>query len=133
MQQEKRKHIRYSGKCIFDLLEISVSRPGIREFLKLSPTVQCLDFSLSGLQISSDQHFYIGQKLIIDFLLRDIELIEISAVVITCNEGEPGKFSVGSRFCFSSPRMQDPIVKHALLQIEARCKAADEFPILNVK
>ena len=124
MHIEKRKHERYNDA----ILEITVTRPGIAGFLKFTSTTVCMDFSLSGLQFGSSQEFRIGQKLIVDLLVRDIELNELTVIVANCSEDKPGVFRTGVQFCFETSRMKDSDIMHGLLQIEDKFRVAREFP-----
>ncbi len=122
--KERRKHERYNQEG----LGLTVARRGIAGILKLNPASECLDFSLSGLHFGSNQLFNVGEKLVIDLQVRDLELREINAVVIDSMEMEPAFYCTRVRFCFEDRRMKDPKLMHGLLQIEDRLRLAREYP-----
>ena len=124
MHTEKRKHTRYSQAG----LSINVARPGITGFLKLNPTSECLDFSLSGIQFGSNQPFRVSEKLVLDMIVRDVEISEIPVVVVNSTEEDKGTFCTSVKFCFDTSRMQKPEIMHCLLQIEDQLRVANEFP-----
>lgn len=124
MLEERRKHMRYDQMN----LELSVARRGFAGFLRLNPSVDCLDFSLSGLQFGSNQTFKVDEKLVIDLRVRDVEISEINAVVIETEQIEPGFYCTRVRFCFQERRMKNPRVMHALLQIEDRLRVEKQYP-----
>jgi hypothetical protein len=124
MPLDRRKHTRYDQMN----LELSVSRRGIAGFLRLNPTADCLDFSLSGLQFGSNQAFNVDDKLVIDIRVRDIEANELNAVVVEAEELKPGFYCTRVRFCFLERHMKNPRIMHALLQIEDRLRVEHEFP-----
>ena len=125
MPVERRKHQRYDQMS----LELSVARRGIAGFLRLNPSVNCLDFSLSGLQFGSDQPFKIDEKLVIDLRVRDIEIHELSVVVVENEEIESNFYCTRVRFCFQDRHMKNPKVMHALLQIEARLRVEQQYGV----
>ena len=124
---ERRKHTRYDQYNELGL-ELNVARSGIVGFLKLNPTADCVDFSVAGLQFGSNQKFKIDEKLRIDLRLRDLELTEISGVVVESEELEPDMFCTRVRFCFLERRMKNPRIMHALLGIEEKLRVAKQFP-----
>lgn len=124
MDTNKRKNIRYAH----GLLSINVARPGITGFLKLTPTSDCMDFSLSGIQFGTNQQFQHDEKLILDLIIDDIELYELNARVVICCQEEQVPFCTRVEFDFETSRMKKPEVMHALLQIEDRLRVAAEFP-----
>ncbi len=126
-QAERRKNTRYHELAV----ELSVARRGIVGFLRLNPTADCVDFSLSGLQFCTNQQFKVDEKLVLDLRVRDIEAKELNAVVVTCEpmDDKPGKYCTRVRFCFMERRMKNPRVMHALLAIEERLRVAQQYPI----
>lgn len=125
-QTERRKNTRYHELAV----ELSVARRGIVGFLRLNPTADCIDYSLSGLQFCTNQPFKVDEKLVLDLCVRDIEAKELNAVVIECEpmEGQPGKYCTRVRFCFMERRMKNPRIMHALLAIEERLRVARQYP-----
>ena len=123
-QDERRRHVRYDELD----LELRVSRRGIVGFLRLNPTADCLDFSLSGLHFGSDKAFKVDEKLVLDLKVRDLELSEINAVVVACEQTEPAAFCTRVRFCFEEKRMQDHKIKNILLQIADRLRVQTQYP-----
>jgi hypothetical protein len=81
-----RKHARYDPQESDMRLSLNVARSGLAGFLRLNPTASCLDFSLSGLQFGSDQRFKIDEALRIDLRVNDVEVREVNAVVVGCEE-----------------------------------------------
>ena len=124
MTIEKRDHVRYSRST----LTLNVARPGIAGFLKLTPTSRCIDFSLSGLQFSSNQKFRMDEKLILDLIIGDVELYEASARVIQCDQEDGGTYYTRVKFTLDTGRMKKPEVMHALLKIEDCLRLATEYP-----
>ena len=125
---ERRKHTRYDQGEEPLSLELNVARSGIAGFLKLNPTADCLDFSVSGLQFGSNQKFKVDEKLRIDLRAQDLELREINGVVVESNETEPGSYCTRVRFCFLERRMKNPRIMHALLGIEDKLRVAKQYP-----
>ncbi|MFT7141003.1 MAG: hypothetical protein ACJAYE_002004 [Candidatus Azotimanducaceae bacterium] len=109
-------------------LELKVARRGIVGFLKLNPTVDCLDYSQSGLQFGSDQAFRIDEKLVLDLRVWDMELDEINAVVVECEHLDNGLYCTRVEFCFLETHMKHPRITRALLQIEDRLRIEREYP-----
>ncbi len=126
--EDRRKHTRYDQDDDHPGLELNVARSGIAGFLKLNPTADCMDFSVSGLQFGSNQQFKIDEKLRIDIRAQDVELKEINGVVVESKEIEPGMFCTRVRFCFLERRMKNPRIMHALLGIEDKLRVAQEYP-----
>lgn len=124
----QRKHARYNVEPAKRGLELSVARSGLAGFLKLSPTADCLDFSVSGLQFGSSQRFKMDEKLRIDLCVNDVEVKEINGVVVGCEEKEPGQFCTRVRFCFLERRMKNPRIMHALLSIQEKLRVAEQYP-----
>ena len=75
MEQERRRHPRYCQKGI----ELAVARPGIKGILSVKPTVECLDFSLTGLNFASDQAFQANETVIIDLCVFGLRADELRA------------------------------------------------------
>ncbi len=126
--QERRKHTRYEQIDDHPGLELNVARSGIAGFLRLNPTADCMDFSVSGLQFGSNQKFKIDEKLRVDILTQDVELKEVNAVVVECKEIEADMFCTRVRFCFLERRMKNPRIMHALLAIADRLRVEKQYP-----
>jgi len=122
--QEKLRNARYEELS----LELKVARRGIVGFLRLNPTADCLDYSQTGLQFGSDQEFKIDEKLVLDLRVRDMELDEINAVVVECEQLDSGLYCTRVKFCFLDTHMKNPRIIHALLQIEDRLRIEREYP-----
>jgi hypothetical protein len=122
--EERRKHVRYDKIG----LELSVARRGIVGFLRLNPTADCVDFSVSGLQFGTNQRFKEDEKLVLDLRVRDLEVKELNAVVISSEPMENGMYCTRVRFCFQERRMKNPRIMHALLTIEERLRVAKQYP-----
>lgn len=109
-------------------LELKVARRGIVGFLKLNPTADCLDYSQTGLQFGSDQAFKTDEKLVLDLTVRDLELDEINAVVVECEQMDNGLYCTRVKFCFLEQHMKNPRIMLSLLQIEDRLRIEREYP-----
>lgn len=109
-------------------LELTVARRGIVGFLRLNPTADCLDYSQTGLQFGSNQEFKIDEKLVLDLRVRDMELDEINAIVLECEQLDNGLYCTRVKFCFLEKHMRNPRIMHALLQIEDRLRIEREYP-----
>ncbi|MFT7245891.1 MAG: hypothetical protein ACI82A_003262 [Candidatus Azotimanducaceae bacterium] len=109
-------------------LELTVARRGIVGFLRLNPTADCLDYSQTGLRFGSDQEFKVDEKLVLDLRVRDMELDEINAVVLECEQQHDGLYCTRVKFCFLEKHMKKPRIMHALLQIEDRLRIEREYP-----
>ncbi len=125
MEQERRRHPRYCQKGI----ELAVARPGIKGILSVKPTVECLDFSLTGLNFASDQAFQANETVIIDLCVFGLRADELRASVICTEELDSGMFCNRVRFCFEEKSMQKPEISRILLQIEDRLRIESEFPM----
>lgn len=127
-RSERRKNTRYHELGV----ELSVARRGIVGFLRLNPSADCIDFSVSGLQFCTDQRFKVDEKLVLDLRVRDIEATELNAVVVSSEpmteEGQLGKYCTRVRFCFMERRMKKPRIMHALLSMEERLRVARQYP-----
>ncbi len=124
MSEERRHHDRYA----MEQLVLNVTRPGIKGFLQLSPTADCLNFSLSGLQFLCQKPMKPGEPLILDLCFFDINLTEIYGEIVSCEQQESGAWRCGLRFCFEDKRMQRHDVSQCLLEIEHKLRALDEYP-----
>lgn len=125
MEHERRRHTRYTQTE----LELSVARPGIKGILSVKPTVECLDFSLTGLQFGSDQPFRIGEKVIMDLAVFDLRADELLASIVSTEKLDSGLWCNRVRFCFEDKSMQKPEISRQLLRIEDRLRIAAEFPM----
>lgn len=125
---ERRKHTRYDREDNQHGLQLNVARSGIAGFLKLNPTADCMDFSVSGLQFGSNQKFKLDEKLRMDLRVQDVEVKELNGVVVDCEEMSPGMYCTRVRFCFLERRMKNPRIMHALLGIEEKLRVAKQYP-----
>ncbi len=123
MSTERRRHERYDN----EQLVLNVARPGIKGILRLNPTAACLNFSLAGLQFGTEQAFEIGERLILDLCVDDIELTELMIEVRSCKLEESNMYCCGVSFCFDNKRMQKPEIRHCLLKIEDRLRTYTEY------
>ena len=94
----------------------------------MSSASECFDFSLSGIQFGSKESFQVNDKLVLDLIVRDVELSEIPAVVVNSKEEDEGMFCTAVKFCFDSSRMKKPDIMHALLRIEDQLRVAQQYP-----
>jgi hypothetical protein len=117
-EDDKRRYARFPNHK----LSITVARPGIKGIFRPNPSAGCLDFSRTGLQFESDQSMNIGDHLLVDITLDDIELREIATEVISCHETEPGRQCYGAKFCFDHPEMKKDQVFNRLLLIEQKLR-----------
>ena len=124
MTDERRHHERYNN----ERLVLKVTRPGIRGFLRLNPTANCLDYSRSGLQFASDQPMHPGQPLVLDIQVYDLELSEIYGEIISCVEEESGKWCCRVEFSRTNSQMQKSEFKRGLLMIEDKLRTLSLFP-----
>ncbi len=129
MDQERRRQPRYSRAD----LELDVARPGIKGILALNPTVECLNFSITGLQFGAEDSFKVGERLILDLRVFEIQARELRSQVVSCEYNtEAGLWCTSVRFCFEDKSMQGEEINHALLQIEDKLRIANEFPVAGV-
>ncbi len=124
MDDDRRRHTRYQN----DQLTLSVARPGIRGILRINPTAECLNFSRDGLQFACDQTFKIGERVVLDLQIYNLELDEIKGEVMTQRTLENGLCCHGIRFCKDDKRLHKPDVRNKLLVIEDRLRTATVFP-----
>lgn len=117
MDTERRKFERFKNSSIV----INVARPGITGFFRLNPTAECLNFSLSGMQLETEQRLNESERLIIDIFVDQIELHELDAEVRSCKKTDQG-YRCGINFCLDEKRMQRADVRRALLLIEDKLK-----------
>jgi PilZ domain len=129
MSDERRHHERYDN----EQLVLNVARPGIKGFLRLNPTAECLDFSLAGLQFASEQVMQPGEALVLDLCVYDIELMEIYGEVVSCTQLDNGLWCCGVKFCLEDKRMKRPGIRHRLLQIEDKLRTLSQFPTATVQ
>ena len=119
---ERRRFERFEN----DNLQLSVHRPGIKGILRINPTAECLNFSLTGLQFGTEQQLNVGEKLVIDLVVSDIEVTEIPCEVKSC-KSEDDVFCCGIQFDMNEKRMQTQDVMHALLRIEDRLRSFQTY------
>lgn len=116
--EDQRRYARYQNHN----LAISVARPGITGLFKSNPSAGCLDFSLSGFQIESDQALSLGDRLLVDIELDDLQLRELASEVTSVHDAGTGRWCYGAKFCFDHPRMKKDQVFHHLLMFEERLR-----------
>ena len=124
MNDDKRRHTRYSRVD----LALDVARPGIKGILKVSPTSECLDFGIAGLQFGSSEQFRKGERLVLDLRAYDLEAREIIAQVVSSEPRGDAMFCTSVRFCFELKRMQRPEINRVLLRIEDKLRMAAQYP-----
>ncbi len=124
MIDERRCHQRYNNKQ----LALNVAQPGIKGFLRLNPTVECLNFSLTGLQFVSRKRIRPGSPLILDLCVDDIELLEFYGEVVSCQAEGDEYWRIGVRFRLDDKRMRSRKIAMKLLKIEDRLRAFTNYP-----
>lgn len=124
MNDDRRHNERYNN----ERLVLNVARPGIKCFLRLNPTAECLNFSLTGLQFTSEQVMQTGEALVLDLCVYDIELMEIYAEVVSCTPEGDDLWCSGVKFCLQDKRMQHPDIRHRLLKIEDKLRSLSRYP-----
>ena len=62
-------------------LEVEIHRPGVLGMFRRPIAADCLEFSLTGIQIESDVEFKVSQQLVIDLRLHDLRVEELPGVV----------------------------------------------------
>ena len=103
-------------------LGVQVHTPGLRGVLLMPPTTQCVDFSLSGVQVDCRQHFRVGDHVIIDLRLLEVRVEEMSGVVCTARPEGDG-YRYGLRFCFEAGKhMRTAWVSDCLRRIAGHLK-----------
>ena len=129
MNDERRNHERFENVQ----LVLNVARPGIKGFLRLNPTAECLDFSLAGLQFASKQVMQPGEPLVLDLCVYDIELTEIYGEVVSCIQEDNGLWYSGVKFMLEDKRMKKPAIRHCLLRIEDKLRSLSQYPTTSVQ
>lgn len=126
MESERRRHPRYPKGS----LELKIARPGIKGILTLNPQAECLNFSRSGLQFECDRQFTVGDRLVVDLHVFDVDLNEVNAVVMSVRDRDRGQGQrcCGIRFCLEDRPMQKPNIQRTLLQIEDKLRSSFDFP-----
>ena len=123
-ETERRRNGRYGE---VDLV-LDVARPGIKGILRVTPSSECLDFGIAGLQFGSAEPFQQGERLVLDIRVNDVELRELVAQVVSSQQKEDDMYCTGVRFCFELKSMQTPKISRALLQIEDKLRVAQQYP-----
>jgi len=118
VHQERRKYERYPQ---VDLV-VRVARPGLKGILKVNPTGECLDFSVTGIGFSCNQKLKIGEKLIVDLEFHDFCLTELLCEVVSSVANENKTYCCHLRFCLEDKHMQTPQLEYCLLRIEQYLK-----------
>ena len=97
--RERRKRPRYPHGD----LRVQVHKPGLGGMLRTPPTV-CVDFSLSGLQVTTRQSFHVGEQVVLDLRLLDVHIHEMRGIVCTAraDDQEATGYRYGIRFCFEA-------------------------------
>jgi hypothetical protein len=62
-------------------LEVELHRPGLLGMFRRPIVAECLEFSLTGIQVESDVEFKISEHLIVDLKLHDLRVEELPCVV----------------------------------------------------
>jgi len=124
MPKERRRHLRYQRA---DLV-LEVARPGIKGMLRITPSSECLDFAIAGLQFGSKERFKKGERLVLDLRVYDVEVRELLAQVVSSQPREDNMYCTGVRFCFELKSMQRPEISRALLRIEDKLRVAQQYP-----
>ena len=122
--EERRRHARYKRAD----LALNVARPGIKGILNVSPFSECLDFGIAGLQFGSTEEFQVGERLIVDLRVFELEVRELNAEVVSCEQKADRMFCTNVRFCFELKRMQRPEISRVLLRIEDRLRMVQQYP-----
>ena len=108
-------------------LRINVAWPGLSGCLKPDPGVICQGFNGTALQFRSVQAFNVGEKLILDIDLADIQLSELTATVTSSHQVSEGQWSTAVNFCFINKLMRAPSIRCNLLQIADRLRSSADF------
>ena len=108
-------------------LRINVAWPGLSGCLKPDPGVICQGFNGTALQFRSVQAFDVGEKLILDIDLADIQLSELTATVTSSHQVSEGQWSTAVNFCFINKLMRAPSIRCNLLQIADRLRSSADF------
>ena len=108
-------------------LRINVAWPGLSGCLKPDPGVICQEFNGTALQFRSVQAFDVGEKLILDIDLADIQLSELTATVTSSHQVSEGQWSTAVNFCFINKLMRAPSIRCNLLQIADRLRSSADF------
>ena len=124
MSEERRYNERYENQQ----LVLNVARPGIKGILRLNPTAECLNFSLRGLQFASKQTMKVGESLVLDLCVHEIELTEIYGEVVSCKTESNGLWCCGVKFRLGDKRMQKREITHCLLKIEDKLRNINKYP-----
>ena len=120
--QHQPEHSQYQRYLPADL-RITVAWPGLSGCLKPDPGVICQDFNGTALQFGSARAFNVGEKLILDIDLADIQLSELTATVTSCHRVSEGQWSTAVNFYFTNKLMQTPSIRCNLLQIADRLRS----------
>lgn len=99
-------------------LRVAVHRRGWRGVLGRPPAIECIDFSLGGLQIETNQPFAVGERVVIDLRFREVCMEEINGMVVRVVDRD-GEDRYGVEFCFESRFMRTPRVSDCLRRIES--------------
>ncbi len=124
MSEERRYNERYNNQQ----LVLNIARPGIKGILRLNPTADCLNFSLGGLQFASKQVMRVGEPLVLDLCVHDIELTEIYGEVVSCVKEGGSMWFCRVSFCLNDKRMQEREITHCLLKIEDKLRNFNKYP-----
>ena len=116
---ERRTHIRYAHGG----LTVELYKPGLRGVLARPESTQCIDFSISGLQVCSARALHAGERVLVDLRLFDLHIDELECAVCSVREypsgSQPhGLLRCGLRFDFAHGRyMRSQQVSDALRRI----------------
>lgn len=79
----------FSVSCSGDL-QVEIHRPGLLGMFRRPVNADCLQFSLTGIQIESDVEFRVSQQVVIDLKMNDLRVEELPGVVrsVSVSEGK---------------------------------------------
>ena len=124
MDSDRRRHERYDNEHLI----LNVARPGIRGILSLNPTAECMNFSLAGMQFGTEEKLKVGERVVLDIGVDDVQLKELSGEIRSCKAQDDGTFCYSVRFCFNEKRMQKPDIRLSLLKIEDKLRMLTAYP-----
>ena len=81
----------FSVSCSGDL-KVEIHRPGLLGMFRRPVMADCLQFSLTGIQIESDVEFRVNQHVVIDLKLNDLRVEELPGVVRSVSASEGKRF-----------------------------------------
>lgn len=81
----------FSVSCSGDL-QVEIHRPGLLGMFRRPVNADCLQFSLTGIQIESDVEFRVRQHVIIDLKMNDLRVEELPGIVRSVSASDGKKF-----------------------------------------